>query len=107
MTAPPKPSWLAARRTRWIHQDHAHAQCRPSPGYGSPSAAPLRSATMSLLVLLEIEAKDGKADEIIRVLADNLGDTRARPGCESVTVHRDQANPNAVLLVERWATRED
>src|SRR4051794_30774052 len=62
---------------------------------------------MSLLVLLEIEAKDGSVDEMIRVLAANLGDTRARQGCESVTVHRDQAKPNTVLLVERWATRAD
>ncbi len=64
-------------------------------------------AAMSILVLLEIEAKDGQVDEMIRVLADTLGDTRARQGCESVTVHRDQAKPNTVLLVERWATRED
>ncbi len=68
---------------------------------------PLPCAGMSLLVLLEIEAKDGKVDEMIEVLARNLGDTRARPGCESVTVHRDQDKPNTVLLVERWATRED
>ena len=62
---------------------------------------------MSILVLLEIEAKDGNADEMIDVLTRHLGDTRARPGCERVTVHRDQANPNVVLLVERWASRED
>jgi quinol monooxygenase YgiN len=62
---------------------------------------------MSMLVLLEIEAKDGCVDEMIRVLAANLGDTRARQGCESVTVHCDQDKPNTVLLVERWATRED
>jgi quinol monooxygenase YgiN len=60
-----------------------------------------------LLVLLEIEAKEGAADEMIAVLAANLGDTRARPGCESVTVHRDQERPDVVLLVERWASRED
>ena len=62
---------------------------------------------MSIRVLLELEAKDGKADEMIEVLGRNLGDTRARQGCESVTVHRDNDDPNRVLLVERWATRED
>jgi quinol monooxygenase YgiN len=62
---------------------------------------------MSILVLLEIEANDGLVDEMVRVLADSLGGTRARPGCESVTVHRDQVKPNTLLLVERWATRED
>jgi quinol monooxygenase YgiN len=62
---------------------------------------------MSILVLLELDAKDGAVDEMIAVLARTLGDTRARKGCESVTVHRDEANPNRVLLVERWTTRED
>jgi len=62
---------------------------------------------MSILVLLEIEAKEGKVDEMVDVLARALPDTRARKGCESVTVHRDQAKPDTVLLVERWASRED
>jgi quinol monooxygenase YgiN len=60
-----------------------------------------------MLVLLELEAVDGKADEMISILRRTLVDTRARQGCESVSVHRDQARPNTVLLVERWATRED
>lgn len=62
---------------------------------------------MSLFVTLELTATDGKADEMIAVFKAILPDTRARKGCEFVTVHRDQANPNQVLLVERWATRED
>jgi len=62
---------------------------------------------MSLLVVLELEATDGKGDEMIEVLSRSLVDTRARHGCESVTVHRDSGDPNRVLLIERWATRED
>lgn len=65
------------------------------------------STKMSILVLLELQAKEGKVDEMIDVLSRNLADTRAFQGCESVTVQRDQANPSTVLLVERWATRED
>jgi len=62
---------------------------------------------MSILVLLELEAADGKADEMIGVLKRTLVDTRARPGCEGVTVHQDHDRPTSVLLVERWATRAD
>jgi len=62
---------------------------------------------MSITVLLEIHAKEGKGDEMIAVLARSLVDTRARRGCESVTVHREHDAPDTVLLVERWATRED
>ena len=62
---------------------------------------------MSLFVLLELEAVEGKGDEMLAVLARSLVDTRARQGCESVTVHRDHDRPTSILLVERWATRED
>ncbi len=62
---------------------------------------------MSILVVLELEAVEGKADAMIDVLRRNLGDTRARPGCEGVTVHQDQDRPTSVVLVERWATRAD
>ena len=62
---------------------------------------------MSLLTLLELQAAEGKADEAIAILAKTLGDTRARHGCESVTVHRDSANPDTILLVEKWASLAD
>jgi quinol monooxygenase YgiN len=62
---------------------------------------------VSILVLLELEAKEGKADAMIDVLRRNLGDTRARQGCESVTVHQDHDQPTSILLVERWASRAD
>ena len=52
---------------------------------------------MSVLVLLELEAKEGAADEMIAVLARNLGDTRARRGCESVT-RKPFRRPTAILI---------
>jgi quinol monooxygenase YgiN len=60
---------------------------------------------MSVLVLLEPEAADGKIDELIAVFNAVLPDTRAFDGCEGVTVHRDQDAPNKLVLVERWASR--
>lgn len=62
---------------------------------------------MSLHATLELTATDGRVDELIAVLKNHLGDTRARKGCEFVTVHQDQANPNQIVLIERWTTRED
>ena len=62
---------------------------------------------MSITTVLEIPTVDGKAGEFLAILKQNLGDTRARQGCESVTVHQDQANPNAIVLIERWASRAD
>jgi quinol monooxygenase YgiN len=62
---------------------------------------------MSITTVLEIPVVDGKADEFIAILKKTLGDTRARHGCEWVTVHQDQADPNAVVLIERWASKAD
>lgn len=62
---------------------------------------------MSVFVTLELTAVDGKVDQMKAVLAKALPDTRARKGCEFVTTHQDRANPNVILLVERWATMED
>lgn len=62
---------------------------------------------MSMHVTLELTATDGRVDELIAVFKKHLPDTRARKGCEFVTMHRDQANPNQLVLIERWTTRED
>jgi quinol monooxygenase YgiN len=62
---------------------------------------------VSILVVLELEAVEGSEAAMIDVLRRNLGDTRARQGCEGVTVHQDQDRPTSVVLVERWATRAD
>jgi quinol monooxygenase YgiN len=62
---------------------------------------------MSITVLLELQAAEGKADELIALLRTHLRDTRARQGCEGLTVHRDQDEPHTVFLIERWASRAD
>jgi quinol monooxygenase YgiN len=66
-----------------------------------------RRDPMSILVLFEIETVDGAANKVIDGLRRNLGDTRARRGCESVTVHQDHDRPSTILMIERWASRQD
>jgi quinol monooxygenase YgiN len=60
---------------------------------------------MSTIVLFEVEARAGKAEELIALFEEVLPDTRAFDGCEGVTVHRDQDAPDKLLLIERWASR--
>jgi quinol monooxygenase YgiN len=78
-----------------------------APSFVPDGPARMRGDDVSLFVTLELQAADGKADEMIEVLKKALVDTRARKGCESVEVYQDQNKPGAVFLVERWATRED
>lgn len=62
---------------------------------------------MSLTALLELQAKPGQGDQLIAILRESLEDTRARQGCLGVSVHRDQTDPDRILLFEEWASRED
>jgi quinol monooxygenase YgiN len=60
---------------------------------------------MSVLVLFESQAADGKADELVAMFAELLPDTRKFDGCESITLHRDIDDPEHLVLVERWGSR--
>ena len=42
-----------------------------------------------MLTVLGLEAADGQADAVEVVLERHLGNTRARRGCEPLTVHPD------------------
>ena len=61
---------------------------------------------MSILMLFELSAHPDRVEDLCGFLRGSLPDTRAWEGCEGVTVHRDQEDPTAILLVERWASRE-
>jgi len=60
---------------------------------------------MSTLVLFEVEAAPGRAEDLIALFDEALVDTRGYDGCEHVAVHRDQDAPDRLVLVERWTSR--
>jgi quinol monooxygenase YgiN len=61
---------------------------------------------MSVVVLLEPQIASGKAEAMIALLRQALPETRAYDGCEGVVMHRDQDDLDRVLLIERWASRQ-
>jgi len=61
---------------------------------------------MSIIAILETKAKSGEAAAMLEMLARDLPGTRSRPGCESVTVHQDQDDPNTIVLIEQWETKQ-
>ena len=61
---------------------------------------------MSITVIADMKAKRGQVDALREMLSSHLPDTRARPGCESVTVHQDQDSPETIVLIEQWASRQ-
>ncbi len=61
---------------------------------------------MSVLVLLEMNAKSGSATDIKNWLRDELHHTRGFDGCNSITFHSNQDDPNNMVIVEDWDSRQ-
>lgn len=61
---------------------------------------------MSVLVLLEMNAKSGSAADITNWLRDGLHHTRGFDGCNSITFHSNQDDPNNMVIVEDWDSRQ-
>jgi quinol monooxygenase YgiN len=62
---------------------------------------------MTVTVLLELEAKEGRGDELAAVVSGSLPETRAFAGSEGAELLRDLDAPDRLLVVERWRARED
>jgi quinol monooxygenase YgiN len=60
---------------------------------------------MAVTVLLEIKTKPGGGDAMNAKLKEILPDTRAREGFISISVIRDQDDPDTLIAVEEWETR--
>lgn len=60
---------------------------------------------MSVTVIVSGELQPGRFEEAVKLLRTELPATRAREGCESLTVHQDQDNPNQFMILATWATR--
>ena len=57
------------------------------------------------LVLFELEAKEGRVDDLKAMLREALPDTRGYPGCYDLSVFADP-DGKTLLLVETWDSHE-
>ena len=61
---------------------------------------------MSVTVLLEMQSKPEKIDELKAVFKNILPDTRSYDGCQGVDMVGNQDNPCNLVLIEKWASRQ-
>ena len=61
---------------------------------------------MSVIVLLEVQAKPESLDELKATLEAILPDTRAYDGFEDIQVVANQDDPCNLILVEKWKSRQ-
>jgi len=60
---------------------------------------------MSVIVLLELHAKPGAANEVKALLKELLPDTRAYAGCQGIDIYSNSDDGNNLVFYERWDSR--
>ena len=61
---------------------------------------------MSVMVFLEMQSNTGNTEQLSSTLKDLLPDTRKYDGCQSVEVFNNQDDPNNLVLVQHWDSRQ-
>ena len=60
-----------------------------------------------IILVVDLVAATGKADEIVAAFEACIGETHLEPGCLTYALHRDNANPDHFVHLERWASQAD
>ena len=57
--------------------------------------------------VVHVRAAEGRADEVVAAFTTCIEKTHEEEGCLAYALHRDTADPNHFVLVERWRSQED
>jgi quinol monooxygenase YgiN len=61
---------------------------------------------MSTIVTNEFHAKRGRGDDVLALLLQLAPESNGQPGCESISIRRNQDDPENVIGDTRWTTRQ-
>ena len=57
---------------------------------------------MAVRIFVSMDAQPGKGTEFAQARASRDAEVRQEPGCEQFEIFQSVANPDKLLLVERW-----
>jgi len=60
-----------------------------------------------VVVVVKVVAAERKVDEVLAGFEAALVETHKEEGCLAYALHRDNADPNTLVLVERWRSQDD
>ncbi len=60
---------------------------------------------MSVLVILEIQAKPENVSDMKSLLAEALPDTRAYDGCQGIDIYSNTEDSGNMVFIEYWDSR--
>jgi quinol monooxygenase YgiN len=59
-----------------------------------------------VIVVATFTIRDGLIDEAIAEFESVIAATHDEPGCITYALHRDNANPSRLVMVERWESQD-
>ena len=62
---------------------------------------------MMIIVTLRIKVPDNRRKEFLDSARLIIGPTKVQPGCISCKFYQDVDDPDSMLFVEEWSSRED
>ena len=60
-----------------------------------------------VVVVATVQVLPGRADELVERFRAVIEGTHGEEGCLTYALHRDKADPNRFVIVERWRSQED
>ena len=57
--------------------------------------------------VVHVRAAQGKVDEVVAAFTTCIERTHEEEGCLTYALHRDNADPDHLVLIERWRSQED
>ena len=62
---------------------------------------------MSAFVTNEFHAKPGRGQDVLALLLKLAPESAGRPGCRHISIQRNQGDPDNVVGVTQWETRQN
>ena len=60
-----------------------------------------------VVAVVHVRAAQGRADDVVAAFTPCIEQTHQEEGCLAYALHRDAADPDHLVLVERWRSQED
>ena len=60
-----------------------------------------------IVVVVSLQAAEGKGDEIAKAFGEAIPPTHDEEGCLVYALHRDNSDPDHFVHIERWRSQED
>jgi quinol monooxygenase YgiN len=63
--------------------------------------------SMSTFITNEFHAAPGRGDDVLALLLELSSESARRPGCQHISIRRNQDDPDGVMGITQWEARQN